>query len=77
MVRTSDDQPKALTRLLRLPEVTRLTGYSRDSIYRLAREGKFPRRIELSDRASRWREDEILAWIEARTAERDAAQQVA
>lgn len=74
MARTNDDRPKAPTRLLRLPEVTRLTGYSRDSVYRLAREGKFPRRIALSERASRWREDEILAWIEARTAERDAAQ---
>lgn len=62
------------TRLLRLPEVLHLTGYSRDSIYRLGREGAFPRRIELSDRASRWREDEVLAWIAARTAERDACE---
>ncbi len=59
------------TRLLRLPEVMHLTGYSRDSIYRLGRDGKFPKRIDLSERASRWREDEVRAWIEARTAERD------
>jgi prophage regulatory protein len=58
------------TRLLRLPEVIRLTGYSRDSIYRLAREGKFPQRIELSERASRWREDEIAKWIEQHSAAR-------
>jgi prophage regulatory protein len=57
-------------RLLRLPEVVRLTGYSRDSVYRLAREGKFPKRIELSERASRWREDEITAWIEGHSAAR-------
>lgn len=57
-------------RLLRLPQVIELTGYSRDSVYRLAREGKFPRRVELSDRASRWSEREILEWIEARKAER-------
>lgn len=65
------------TRLLRLPEVLRLTGYSRDSVYRLAREGKFPQRVELSDRASRWREDEIQQWIEARSAERGQAMEVA
>lgn len=59
------------TRLLRLPEVMRLTGYSRDSIYRLARQGRFPQRIDLSDRASRWREDEVAAWIESRCAERN------
>lgn len=62
------------TRLLRLPEVLKLTGYSRDSIYRLAREGKFPKRIDLSDRASRWREDEVAEWIEARCAERNHTQ---
>lgn len=60
----------APTRLLKLPEVIRLTGYSRDSVYRLAKLGKFPQRIELSERASRWREDEIQAWIEQRSAAR-------
>lgn len=69
------DGPQPPTRLLRLRDVMQLTGYSRDTIYRLGRTGKFPRRIELSERASRWREDELFAWIEARTAERDAAQQ--
>ena len=64
---------QSVPRLIKLPEVIRLTGYSRDSVYRLGKEGKFPRRVELSDRASRWREDEILAWIAERTAERDAA----
>jgi prophage regulatory protein len=60
----------APVRLLRLPEVMRLTGYSRDTIYRLGREKKFPQRIELSERASRWREDEITEWIERHSAAR-------
>jgi predicted DNA-binding transcriptional regulator AlpA len=56
-----------------MPEVLNLVGYkSPDTIYRLEREGKFPQRVELSERASRWREDEIAAWIEARSAERPA-----
>ncbi len=59
------------TRLLRMPEVLSLTGYrSPDTIYRLERAGKFPHRVELSVRASRWREDEITEWIERHSAAR-------
>lgn len=53
-------------RMLKLPEVVRRTGLGRDSIYTLARAGKFPRPRKLSERASAWRSDEIDAWIEAR-----------
>ena len=60
----------APTRLLKLPEVIRLTGYSRDSVYRLAKAGKFPQRVKPSTRASRWREDEIQQWIEQHSAAR-------
>lgn len=59
------------TRLLGIKEVRALTGVSIDTIYRWGREGKFPVRIEIGERCSRWREDEIRAWIEARSAERD------
>jgi len=54
--------------------VSAITGYSRDTIYRLARLNppRFPRRILVSDRAARWREDEIREWIEARSAERSS-----
>jgi prophage regulatory protein len=56
------------TRLLRLPAVIAMTGMGRDSIYRLAREGRFPKPRKLTERSSGWREDEILAWIESRPA---------
>ena len=52
--------------LLRLPDVQRLTGLSRSSIYRLEGEGAFPRRVRLSERATAWREDELVAWLDAR-----------
>lgn len=58
------------TRMLRLRQVEELAGLSRDSIYRLGRAGKFPQRVKVSERASRWREDEILAYLEQRSAER-------
>ena len=57
-------------RLLSLGEVRALTGVSADTIYRWGREGRFPRRIDISERCSRWREDEIAAWLEERSSER-------
>ena len=64
--------PAAATRLLRFEEVARRTALSRDSIYRLAREGRFPKPIKVSKWASRWIESEIENFLAARVAERDA-----
>lgn len=55
-----------ISRLLRLPAVIAMTGLGRDSIYRLARAGNFPKPRKLTERSSAWREDEILGWIESR-----------
>ena len=62
--------------IVKRPEVEAATGLSRSSIYRLVAAGEFPRPILLGSRAARsrsvgWRADEIAAWIEQRTAERD------
>ena len=57
--------------IVKRPEVEAATGLSRSSLYRLAAAGQFPRPIRLGPRAVGWRADEIAAWIEARTAERD------
>jgi prophage regulatory protein len=57
-------------RVLRLPAAETKSGLKRDSIYRLGRQGKFPKPIKLSERASGWFEDEIEAWLEQRAAER-------
>jgi prophage regulatory protein len=53
-------------RMLRLRDVIEITGLKRDSIYRLAAAGKFPRPRKLSERASAWNSREIQAWIESR-----------
>ncbi len=60
-------------RFLRLREVCGRVSLGRDSIYRLARAGQFPKPIKLSDRASAWLESEIDGWIAARVAIRDKA----
>lgn len=59
-------RPNAATRMLRLPQVIAITGLGRDSIYRLAAAGEFPRPRKLSQRASGWREDEIVSWLDSR-----------
>ena len=61
------------TRLLPVPEVVARTGISRPQIYKLMARGTFPRPLDLGGRVRRWRSDELDAWIEARTAERDAS----
>jgi prophage regulatory protein len=52
--------------LIRLPEVRRLTGLARSTLYRLEKEGLFVPRVRLSQRARAWRLHEVLAWIAAR-----------
>jgi len=60
-------EPRAL-RILRLREVERLTGLKRSRIYELEREGKFPVRVHISERATGWLEHEIQAYIAQRVA---------
>ncbi len=52
--------------ILRLPEVMRLTGLGRSTIYRLLAAGQFPLPVQLSVRAVGWRRSDVDNW----TAER-------
>lgn len=60
-------------RLIRLNQVESLTGLKKSHIYGLMREGGFPKRVVLSRRCVAFVESEVLAWLDARVAERDAA----
>lgn len=53
---------------LRLPEVLRVTGLSRSSVYKRISAGNFPRPIKLGERAAAWRQSQIARW----QAEREA-----
>lgn len=53
-------------RILRMAEVTRLTGYGRASIYNFMKEGTFPQSKKLGLRAVGWNSLEVQAWIDAR-----------
>ncbi|WP_159876865.1 helix-turn-helix transcriptional regulator [Aquitalea denitrificans] len=58
-------------RLITVDEVVHFTGLSIPTIYRHIRTGDFPKPIKLG-RGSRWVESELMAWLEAKKAERDA-----
>ena len=60
------------TRLIRLPEVSRLTGLGKSQVYALANASKFPAPIKLSERCSAWQESEVRAWIAERISARNA-----
>ncbi|EMS8855956.1 MAG: AlpA family transcriptional regulator [Candidatus Thiodiazotropha sp. (ex. Lucinisca nassula)] len=53
-------------RILRLPQVIELTGFSRSSIYALMKTGEFPLNIKLGQRAVGWKEQDINNWINSR-----------
>ena len=64
---------RALDRIVRMPEVIHLTGYSRATIYRKIKRGEFPPGIPLGANATGWHESDLAAWTAAPTDWRAAA----
>ena len=64
-------------RLLNANDVCALARVSRSTLFKMVREDKCPKPIHLQPKVSRWRSDEIAAWIEglseSRTVEPRAA----
>lgn len=52
--------------IIRSSDITRLTGLSRTTLWRLERLGKFPARVRLGVNSVGWRSDEIESWIDHR-----------
>jgi prophage regulatory protein len=63
---TALPSPAAKIQFLRLPEVCRLTGLCRSSIYQMDAEGRFPRRVPIGLRAVGWVESEVQEWLRKR-----------
>ena len=53
-------------RLLRLPEVMQQTGLKEHTLYRLMRQGLFPRPLKISQRNVAWKESNVQAWLVSR-----------
>lgn len=64
----SQASPASQSRLevLRLPDVCRVTGLCRSSIYQLEAEQRFPRRIKVGARSVGWIDQEIQEWLATR-----------
>jgi prophage regulatory protein len=54
---------RAHDRLLRLPDVERLTGLRRSAIYEQMQRGVFPRSVKVGKRAATWSESAVQSWI--------------
>ena len=53
-------------RLLRLPAVETATGCKKSTIYKLMKEGKFPRCVYVTGRIVAWSESAVLTWVQER-----------
>jgi len=51
------------TRILKLPEVMRLTALSRSSLYSFIKDKTFPKPVPLGSRSVGWVEKEVADWI--------------
>lgn len=51
---------------IRLPEVLRIAGVSKSTIYRLEQAGQFPRRFKIGPAAAGWDRDAVERWREER-----------
>jgi len=60
--------PSSMMRLLRLPEVCRITGLGRAMIYRLQARDSFPHSVKITDHAVGWIDSEVQAWLAQRAA---------
>ena len=52
--------------ILKLSEIIEITGLSRSSIYRLAKNNQFPKPIKLGERSSGWVRSEFDLWLNER-----------
>lgn len=58
-------EPLALApeRLIKLSEVAKRIGLGKTMIYKMVKDGSFPKPYKLNGAATRWSEQEVAAWI--------------
>ena len=54
---------------LRLPAVKKRTGFESSQIYKLIKQGQFPKQINLGPQSVAWLESEVSDWMEQRILE--------
>jgi len=65
--RESGGQKEPVERkIIRKPKVRELTGYSDTTIWRLEKQGRFPKRVRLGEMSVGWYADEVCEWVRLR-----------
>ena len=65
--RVAQSVDRVLTlKLLRFPTVRERTGLSRSTIWRLERQGDFPKHRRITANVVAWVEEEVMSWIHAK-----------
>ena len=59
--------------LLRRQQVEALIGVSRSALYAMMADNRFPRPLQISTRAVRWKRTDVMAWIESRPTTNETA----
>lgn len=74
---TSTATIRKIRRIGAVPDVEAATSLKKSTLYRLVREGKFPRPIQLTPRRVGWDMEAVEEWIQARFDEANGGQVVA
>jgi prophage regulatory protein len=56
-------------RIYRRPDVEKLIGLSRSTLYAMMAEGAFPKPVKLGKRAVGWHERDVRDWLNSRSVE--------
>ena len=67
--KSAREKENRMYRILRTPEVVRLTGLSKTTLWRRVRSGDFPVPLKLGSLGTRsigWREDDVERWLDSR-----------
>lgn len=64
----TNQQPKE--RILRKPELLNMVGLSDPTVWRMEKDGKFPKRLRLGGNSCGWLISEINTWLAERSAAR-------
>lgn len=62
------EQARESLRVIRFPELYRKVGLCRSQVWRLEKEGDFPKSIQLGKNSKGWIESDIDAWLQERKA---------
>jgi len=65
---TTQTDPLKAGNNLRVSTLAPRLGISKNTIWRLVREGRFPKPIKLSEKVTVWKAADVLAWLDSKEA---------